>query len=218
MGPAEPDDAEVEREVRLKDLRPRKEPIIILARVLRSERREYTRRTDGVRRPMLTGLLGDGTATLRFTWWDPPEEPIDPGDVLRAGPIELREYRGRLEIVFTRRTHVQPAGAAELPLPALAAIPARKLSDLGEDDDEVRVDVRVESVRARTVRVRDAERTLYEGLVRDDSGTFPFVDWIDHHLAAGQSLRVGGGYTRSFRGRLELVLDERSRVEPGPSA
>src|SRR5580692_8271984 len=99
---------EVPREVRLRDLRPRSEPIIILARVLRAQRREITRKTDGRPLSLVSGTLTDGTASVRFTWWDPPPDPIEPGDVLRAGPIQLREFRGRLEVTFNRRTRVEP--------------------------------------------------------------------------------------------------------------
>ncbi|MCI4366367.1 MAG: hypothetical protein L3K08_01300 [Thermoplasmata archaeon] len=203
------------RELLLRDLRLRTEPIVILAKVVRSERREYTRASDGSRRTMLTGLLTDGTATVRFTWWDPPEDPIDPGDVLRAGPIQLREYRGRWEVTFNRRTRVQPASPAELSLPTLDSIPVRGLAELGESEEEIRVDVQVESVRSRTVLVRGTERTLLDGVLRDASGTLPFVAWVDRGLSRGSYIRVAGAYLRTFRGRMELVIDERARIEPG---
>jgi ssDNA-binding replication factor A large subunit len=201
------------RELVLRDLRLRPEPIIILAKVVRSERREYTRASDGSRRTKLTGLLTDGTATVRFTWWDPPEDPIDPGGVLRVGPIQLGEYRGRLEVAFNRRTHVEPASPVELSLPTLDSIPVRVLAELGDAEEEIRVDVQVEPVRSRTVMVRGTERPLREGILQDASGHLPFVAWVDRGLSKGSYIRVAGAYIRTFRGRMELILDERARIE-----
>jgi len=65
------------REVRLKELKMGEGPIEFVARVVTCERREVTRKSDGGRRPLLSGLLSDGTATVRFTWWDPPREGIE---------------------------------------------------------------------------------------------------------------------------------------------
>ena len=53
-------------EMRLRDLRPTERPVIIVARIVRLERKEITRRTDGERRSILAGLLSDGTATVQF--------------------------------------------------------------------------------------------------------------------------------------------------------
>ena len=95
-------------EIRLRDLRPTPSPVEIIARVVSLERREITRRSDGSRRPLLSGLLSDGTATVRFTWWDPPREGIERGTVLRAAGAEVREFRGRPELTFNWKTRVEP--------------------------------------------------------------------------------------------------------------
>ncbi|MGI0156425.1 MAG: OB-fold nucleic acid binding domain-containing protein, partial [Thermoplasmata archaeon] len=72
----------------MRDLRPTSPPVEVVARVVSVERREVTRRSDGSRRPLLSGLLHDGTGTVRFTWWDPPREGIERGTVLRAAGAE----------------------------------------------------------------------------------------------------------------------------------
>src|SRR5579862_8428563 len=82
----------------------------VVGRVVSARRRDVLRRTDGGRRPLLSGVLSDGTASLRFTWWDPPKEGIERGTILRAVGAEVREYRGRAELVFTWKTRIGPAG------------------------------------------------------------------------------------------------------------
>jgi replication factor A1 len=199
-------------EVRLKDLRPTTGPVEVLGRVVALERREVTRRSDGSRRPLLTGLLSDGTGTVRFSWWDPPREGVERGTVLRAVGAEVREFRGRPELTFTWRTRIGPASEAELPRVDADALPARTLRDLRAPDEGFRVDARVVRVAERPVTVGDERRVVYEGLLADRSGAVAFSSWTDFRLAVGETVRLTGAYVRTFRGRSQLVLDDRSTV------
>ncbi len=187
--------------------------MIIIGRVVSAQRREITRRSDGGRRPVLSGLLSDGTATVRFTWWDPPSEEIERGTVLRAGPVQVREFRGKAEVSFTWRTRVAPASESELPELAPDELERRTVAQLSEGDEGFRMDARVGRVAARTVTVGEDRRQLHEGLLFDGTGTVAFTAWSDFGLREGETIRVIGGYVRSFRGRPQLTLDERSHVE-----
>jgi ssDNA-binding replication factor A large subunit len=200
-------------EVRLRDLRPTDVPVIVIGRVVSAERREITRRSDGGRRPVLSGLLSDGTATVRFTWWDPPAEEIERGTVLRAGPVQVREYRGKAEVSFNWRTRVAPASERELPDLGPDDLERRTVASLAEGDEGFQMEARVASVTARTVTVGEERRQLYEGVLFDATGAVGYTAWSDFALREGAPLRVIGGYVRSFRGRLRLTLDERSHVE-----
>lgn len=200
-------------EVRLKDLRAGDTPVLILARVVHAERREVTRRSDGGRRPVLSGLLSDGTATVRFTWWDPPAEGVDRGTVLRAAPVTVREFRGRPELSFSWKTRVEPASDAELPDVPPDALPQRTVAELQPRDEGFRLDVRLLRVQPKTVTVGQDRRQIFEGVAADASGTVAFTAWTDFRLQPDEVVRLAGAYVRTFRGRPQLVLDERSRVE-----
>ena len=199
-------------EVRLRDLRPSVSPVELVARVVSVQHREVTRRTDGSRRPLLSGLLSDGTATVRFTWWDPPREGVERGLVLRAVGAEVREFRGRAEVTFTWRTRVGPASPAELPRVDAEEVPIRPVAELRAGEEGFRVEVRVARIAPRSVTVGEERRVVHEGLVGDRSGMIRLTSWSDFGLSAGEAVRLSGGYLRSFRGRLELVLDERAMV------
>ena len=203
----------VPREVRLRDLRPTETPTIIIGRVVSVQRREITRRSDGGRRPVLSGLLSDGTATVRFTWWDPPADEIERGMVLKAGPVQVREFRGRAEVTFNWRTQVAPASAAEMPALTESDLPSVAIADLHDGDEGFRLAARVVRVRPKTVTVGEERRLLHEGILLDGSGTLAFTAWSDFGLVEGEPVRIVGGYVRAFRGRAQLVLDERSHVE-----
>jgi replication factor A1 len=210
--PAEALPANGPREVRLRDLRPSETPVEFVARVVTCSRREVTRKSDGSRRPLLSGLLSDGTATVRFTWWDPPREGVERGTVLRAVAPEVREFRGRPEVTFTWRSRVGPASEAELPRVDPAEVPLLPVRDLAPPAEGVRVRARVVRVAERSVSVGEERRVVFEGLLADRSGAVSFSSWADFRLKAGESVEVLGGYLRSFRGRPQLVLDERATV------
>lgn len=204
-------------ELRLRDLRAASARVHVVGRVVTVRRREVARRSDGGRRPLLSGLLSDGSASVRFTWWDPPREGIERGTILRAVGAEVREFRGRPELVFTWRTRVGPAGPAELPRLDGDSLPLRTVRDLREGDEGFRLEARVLSVQPKPVSVGEERRVVYEGLVADATGAISFASWSDFALLPGEAVRVAGGYVRSFRGRRQLVLDDRAvvvRIEP----
>jgi replication factor A1 len=206
------------REVRLRDLRPTTGPVEIVARVVSCERREVTRRSDGSRRPLLSGLLTDGTATVRFSWWDPPREGVERGTVLRAAGAEVREFRGRPELTFTWKTRVGPASAVELPVVSGDELPLRRIRELAPPDEGFRLRVRVVRVQERSVTVGEERRVVHEGLLADRTGSVAFSSWSDFRLASGEAVQIAGGYLRSFRGRIQMVMDERTtvtRIEAG---
>jgi ssDNA-binding replication factor A large subunit len=209
---ADPEPPATPREVRLKDLRPGEGPVEFVARVVTCERREITRKSDGGRRPLLSGLLSDGTATVRFTWWDPPREGVERGLVLRAIAPEVGEYRGRTEVTFNWKTRVGPASPAELPSIDPADVPEKSVRDLRPPDEGFRVTVRVVRVQERAVSVGEERRVVYDGLVADGTGSITLSAWTDFALRAGETLEITGAYLRAFRGITQLVLDERASV------
>ena len=199
-------------EVRLKDLSPAVSPVELVARIVLFERREVTRRSDGTRRPLASGLLSDGTASVRFTWWDPPREGIERGMVVRAAGAEVREFRGRPELTFTWRTRVGPASPAELPRVDANEIPFRTVRDLGDATEGFRIEARIVRVVPRPVTVGEERRIVFDGLAADRTGAVALSSWSDFGLTPGEAVRITGGYVRRFRGRPQLVLDERATV------
>lgn len=199
-------------EVRLRDLAVGSGPVEILARVVTFARREVTRRSDGSRRPLASGLLSDGSATVRFTWWDPPGEGVERGTVLRAVGAEVGEFRGRPELTFTWKTKIGPASAAELPKVDTEENPLRPVGELRSADEGFRVEVRIARIAERSVSVGEERRVVHEGVVADGSGAIALSAWSDFNLKVGETVRIAGGYVRSFRGRPQLVLDERTTV------
>ncbi|MCI4353371.1 MAG: hypothetical protein L3K14_08355 [Thermoplasmata archaeon] len=204
-------------EVRLKDLRAGLLGVHVLARVVTVARKEITRKSDGHRTSVLSGLLSDGTATVRFTWWDPPAEGVDQGTVLRAVNAQVREFRQRPELSFTWSTRIQPASDLELPSFQAVDLPLLGVGALHPGAEGFRLDVRVTDVTERIVTVGQERRTVHSGRLADGTGSIPFTAWVDFRIRPGDALRVAGAYVRAFRGKPEVTLDERSHVEALPS-
>ncbi len=183
-----------------------------MARIVTCDRREVRRKSDGSKRALLSGLLSDGTATVRFTWWDPPREGVERGLILRAVGPEIGEYRGRTEVTFSWKSRVGPASDAELPSVDPSEVPELKVRDLRPPAEGFRVYVRVARIAERSVSVGEERRVVYDGLVADETGTIALSAWTDFHLRAGETLEITGGYLRAFRGVTQLVLDERATV------
>ena len=205
-------------EVPLREVGSRSPLVHVVGRVVAVRRREVERRTDGSKRPLLSGLLSDGTATVRFTWWDPPREGIERGTILRAVGAEVREFRGRAELVFTWKTRLGAAGPAELPRLDGDRLPLRSVDALREGEEGFRLEVRVVTVVAKPVSVGEERRVVHEGLLADATGAVAFSSWSDFGLRVGETIRLSGGYVRAFRQRRQLVLDEHTLVARIPSA
>lgn len=205
------------REVRLADLRVGQYPVVVTGRVVRAERRRLRRSGEAGTPDAIVGWITDGSATVRFTWWDPPEEPIEAGDGLRAGPVDIRQFRDRVELAFGRRTRVEPVGELELPPDRPEDHPRRSLASLRDGEDELRLDVRVERVRARERSGPRGPRQFFLGELSDASGRRAFAAWLDLGLAEGRSYRLLGASSRSYRDRIEVILDERVRALPLPA-
>jgi replication factor A1 len=199
-------------EVRLKDLRLGTGPVEFVARIVTCERREVRRKSDGARRTVLSGLLSDGTATVRFSWWDPPREGVERGSVLRVVGPEVGTFRDRIEVTLGWRSRVGPASEAELPVIDPRDLPERKIRDLRPPAEGFRTTVRVARVEERPVSVGEERRIVYDGLLVDETGAIGLSAWTDFHLRAGETIEILGGYLREFRGVPQLVLDERGSV------
>ncbi len=67
-------------------------------------------------------------------------------------------------------------------------------------------------IAPKTVTVGAERRVLHEGILADRTGAIALSSWSDCGLVPGEAVRVAGAYLRAFRGRPQLVLDERASV------
>lgn len=205
------------RDVRLRDVQEGAGPLRLLARVVAAERKEFARKEDGAKRARISGLLSDGTATIRFTWWEPPPTDLERGNVLRVTQPQLRSWQGRPEVSFGHRTKVELVSELELPRLEDREYLARTVAELRSGEEGFRIVVRVLDASSRTRTVGETERVVRSGWMADPTGRIAFTAWTDLGLEAGGAFELFGAYVRTYQGENELVLDERSRAVPLPS-
>ncbi len=173
-------------------------------------------------RTILFGILGDATATVPFTAWEPlPFEPAR-GDVVRVLNAYTKEYRGQVQVNLGTRTVVTkespdllpppPAGVGG-PSPAAAKATPAKIVDMREGSSNIAFTARVLSVEAREVDVDGGKKTVYSGVLADETAKSQFSAWKDFALAEGDVLRVEGAYVKSWRGIPQVSFDERALVK-----
>lgn len=201
----------------LQDLVPGEPNVSVLARVVSVNEKEVS--TEGGSKPILYGFLGDGTGTVPYTAWNPEGLGLVKGDVVRIQNAYTKEYRGRVEVHLGNRAVVSKEDDDLLPDVAgprvsSASGPASPatVADLRDGVSNVALAARVLAVEAREVTVADEPKTVWSGVLADDTGKAQFSAWKDFGLAAGDAIRVEGGYVKSWRGIPQFSFDERATV------
>jgi len=210
----------------IKDLVPGEGAVNLLARIVSAN--EKTIETEQGSKTILFGILGDPTGTVPFTAWEPLDFALGRGEVVRVQAAYTKEFRGQVQVNFGVRTVVtkessellppwQPRaeGAAEVvarsPVVPAKATPIR-LADLREGASNVAVTARVLSIERREVNVDGTAKTVFSGVLADESGKSQFSAWTDFRLGDGDAVRIEGAYVKSWRGLLQVGFDDRSRV------
>src|SRR6266567_469123 len=173
----------------------------------------------GVSKTILSGILGDATATVPFTAWEPLPMPLAKGDVIRVQNAYTKEYRGQVQVNFGVRTAVGREAPDSLPefkpgpgQPYLGKPTPVRVVDLREGGSNVAVTARVLSVERREVEVDGAPKAVFSGVLADESGKTQFSAWKDFDLKAEEVLRIEGAYVKSWRGIPQISFDERATI------
>jgi replication factor A1 len=201
----------------IRELVPGEQSVNLLCRVVFVNEKEIS--VEGGTKRILSGILGDPTATIPFVAWSVEGLALEKGDVIRVDNAYTKDYRGQVEVNFGDRTKVRKEAPDALPAyepgatpgPAAAPTPFRVV-DLREGTSNVLVTARVLEVEARTVQVNGDTKTVFSGLLADETGKVQFSAWSDFHLAPGDVLRIEGGYVKSWRGIPQISFDDRAKV------
>lgn len=202
----------------VRDLIPGENSVNVLARIISVNGKEIE--TEAGSKPIVYGFLGDLTGTAPYTVWNPEGVSLAKGDVVRVQNAYTKEFKGRVEVHFGARTVVTKEDPELLPaveggrasIPSGPATPV-KVGDLRQGMGNLVLTARVLSVETRQVQVEKEAKTVYSGVLADDSGKVQFSAWKDFSLAEGDVLRIQGGYVKTWRGIPQLSFDERSTVE-----
>ena len=203
----------------IRELVPGEQSVNLLARVVAVNEKEVS--VEGGSKPILYGILGDPSATIPFTAWEPLNMPLEKGDVLRIQNAYTKEYRGQVQVNFGVRTAVSKESPDALPeykpgaggRPPYAGKPTPlQVLDLRAGASNIAVTARILSIEAREVDVDGTKKTVFSGVLADGTGKSQFSAWKDFGLVEGDVVRIEGAYVKSWRGIPQIGFDDRASV------
>ncbi len=87
-----------------------------------------------------------------------------------------------------------------------------RISDLRDGLFRVDLSARVLSLTRRTFERDGVEKTMFSGVLGDDTGKIEFTAWDDYGLEEGKAYRFTNAYTKQWRGRTQINLGNNTQV------
>ncbi len=115
----------------------------------------------------------------------------------------LLEYRVPLE--EAKRSLIKKYGGAEKST-------VRKLSDIKIGDRNIEVTAQVMELTKRTINAKNSEKTIFSGILGDETAARGFTAWHDFGLNAGDVVHITQAYVRNWQDRPEINFGNKSKV------
>ena len=183
----------------------------ITAKIVYVEKKQI--RARGEDKTIISGILGDDTGTASFTIWSDGYE-LEKGSVYIFKNAYIKTWNDRVQVNMGNRGAVEKSDTKiEMPERSISYSSVEsKIKDLKEGMGNVSVTGRVLSVEERKVNVKGEDKTVYSGLMADDTGKVQFSAWNDHGLKEGETILISNAYIRGWKGIPQLNIGDRSEV------
>jgi len=89
----------------------------------------------------------------------------------------------------------------------------KDLKDIDETDKNLNIKVKIISVDTKTVQVDNEDKTIFYGILADESASVPFTSWNDYGLTKNMVITASGAYVKGFRGELQINFGNNTTVE-----
>jgi len=194
------------------DLKGTEQNVDIIAKVIYVENREITAR--GAKKSIVSGILGDETGTASFTIWEDTGLDVQKGAAYAFRSAYTKLWNERIQINIGNRGRVEPSDMRiDLPERTYSMDTSEaKIGDLKEGMGNVTVTGRILSVETRNINVKGEPKTVYSGMMADDSGKVQYSAWNDFSLRQGETVCIKNAYIRSWKGIPQLNLGDRCEV------
>jgi replication factor A1 len=163
----------------------------------------------GERHVIFEGELADDTGTISYTAWE--DFDLEPGETLRIGNANVREWEGHPELNLGESTSIERVDEIDVPYEIGGDA---TLSELEPGDRGINVEAQVLECETKTIDGRDGETEILSGVLGDGTARLPFTDWEPRpELDVGESVRIEDTFVREFRGVPSVNVSEFSTVE-----
>jgi replication factor A1 len=89
----------------------------------------------------------------------------------------------------------------------------KTLADLCGGERNIEITARILDINSKIVGIKGQERTIFMGIMADESGARTFTAWDDFGLTKGDVVKISNAYTRIWQGMPEINFGPRSKVE-----
>jgi replication factor A1 len=185
----------------------------ITAKVVFVDTKDIT--VKGLPKKIVSGILGDETATASFTIWEPGAMVLAKGSVYNFRNCYCKTWNDKVQINIGSRGRIEAAEGVRIDLPErqISASPTEvKIGNIKEGMGSVTVTGKVISVETREITARGEQKTVYSGMIADDTGKIQFSAWSDFGIKEGESLCISNAYIRTWKGIPQLNLGDRCEV------
>lgn len=192
----------------------------VLGRVMSSTTREIT--VSGQPKTIQSGVLADEAgATIRFTVWDLTKADLRPDTNYLIRYAYTREWNGQPELHLGNRVVVEERPQEEVVVPEGVSIPSSggrsapqtvKVSGLRDNMNNVTITGRILSMKSREVDTPSGKKTMFSGIMGDETGRVEFTAWEDFKLNVGEVVTISNGYVKGWKGIPRLSFGERAEV------
>lgn len=193
---------------KLVDLTPHMRSVKIIGQIVSINPKDIT--VKGEPRQIFYGILRDESGSVSFTSWH--DMQVDRGDVVEIGNAYTNEWQGAVQLNIGDRTHVERKEEDALPKEAFEPKKCQ-IKEIYPGMGAVDIQVVVLDIEQKDVEVDGQTKTMFTGVVGDETGKIPFTAWHDFKLKKEDTISLVGGYVRSFRGMPQISFDENATVK-----
>ena len=197
---------------RISDLDGTERSVNLTAKVVFSDFKDIPNR-DGGKRTVISGILGDETGTAQFTLWN--DKPVlEKGRVYRFINCYTKTWNDSLQINIGNNGSIEESDETIDNVPTKQRPSSElKINEIREGSGNVTVIARILSVTKREIQTRTGDtRTVYSGMLCDDTGEIQFSAWNDFGLEAEKSYRIANAYVNSWKGIPQINMGDKAEV------
>ncbi len=192
----------------LSALQPDQRQVKVIAQVITLNPKEITVR--GENRQIFYGLLGDESGTVPFTAWE--EIDAKKGDIVEISNAYTREWQGAVQLNISQRSRIEKKDKSALPKDTFEP-KKQKITDLHAGIGKVEIKAVILDVSDRKVTIDDEEKTVFSGVLGDETGKAQFTAWHDYKLKKGDTVHIIGALVKSWKGIAQVSFDEEATVK-----
>jgi replication factor A1 len=185
----------------------------ITAKVVFVEEREISAK--GIPKKIISGLIGDETGTVSFTVWEPGAMVLAKGSVYIFRNCYCKTWNDKVQVNIGNRGKIEAADGIKIDLPERQISVSSseiKIGNIKDGMGNVTVTGKIMSVESKEITARGELKTVFSGIIADDSGKIQFSAWSDFGIKEGESLCIKNAYIRSWKGIPQLNLGDRCEV------